>query len=209
MSKFAPSINIAPQPQRPLPKTEIFWGSQDGGCNAFPTGMEALSHRRYSDNPTPLKTFGQAVSNALDRVWIIDEYFLMPEGVKADSRIRIAQILGWLHVDLAASDVRILTKHHEEVNAQALALFQKRAQAINEKAARRPKKCAIEVRTHLTQRFDFIHDRFAIIDDELWHFGGTVGGFLARVSAASRGWRASDHGAPEFFDMAWKAGDKQ
>jgi len=33
-----------------------------------------------------------------------------------------------------------------------------------------------------------VHDRFALVDDELWHFGSTVGGGYGRLSAASRGW---------------------
>lgn len=33
-----------------------------------------------------------------------------------------------------------------------------------------------------------IHDRFAITDDELWHFGSTVGGVSGGLTALSRGW---------------------
>ncbi len=39
---------------------------------------------------------------------------------------------------------------------------------------------------------DFIHDRFAILDDELFHFGGTVGGKPSEgFGAFSCGWNAS------------------
>lgn len=34
-----------------------------------------------------------------------------------------------------------------------------------------------------------IHDRFALLDNEIWHFGGTVGGVNAHLTAYSRGWR--------------------
>lgn len=37
-----------------------------------------------------------------------------------------------------------------------------------------------------------IHDRFAVLDDEIWHFGGTVGGINAQLTAYSRGWMDSD-----------------
>ncbi|WP_413437135.1 hypothetical protein ACFDAU_11990 [Sulfuriferula sp. GW1] len=217
MSRFGPSLQIATQPQRPLPDKEILWGSQDGGCNRFPE-KDAISERRYSDNPMPLLAFGRAVSEALDRVWIVDEYLLMPDEKKGDSveqvkhRVlrRIEKIVEWMQPELVASDIRFLTKHHAEVfEAGALERLQERAQEINARSARRPMKCTIEVRTHLTQKFNYIHDRFAIIDDELWHFGGTAGGFHASVSAASRGWRATDHGAIQFFEMAWNAGEQK
>lgn len=36
-----------------------------------------------------------------------------------------------------------------------------------------------------------IHDRFVLLDDEIWHFGGTVGGVNLHLTAYSRGW--TDH----------------
>jgi hypothetical protein len=49
-----------------------------------------------------------------------------------------------------------------------------------------------------------VHDRFAIVDDELWHFGATVGGAHRSVNAFSRGWDAKTTRASEFFEEAWK-----
>ena len=51
----------------------------------------------------------------------------------------------------------------------------------------RAKEMNIDIKFNLTTNFDHIHDRFAIIDDELWHFGATVGGFHSQVSAAQEG----------------------
>ncbi|WP_084488310.1 hypothetical protein [Pseudomonas sp. CFII64] len=201
--KFNNPAKVPARPERPFPKTEILWGSQDGGSSRFPDGMEAVSLRRFSGDPTPLKAFGRAVSEAVERVWIVDEYFLMPDN-KIPPKTRINKILEWLHVDLVASDIRILTKPHQEIDSDMISEFQKRADEINKRPARKLKQCCIDVRTHLKDRFDYVHDRFAVVDDELWHFGGTAGGFHAKVSAASRGWRASDHGAIEFFELAWR-----
>jgi hypothetical protein len=47
-----------------------------------------------------------------------------------------------------------------------------------------------------------IHDRFAVTDGELWHFGGTVSG-EHKLTAASRGWRAEDHRFVNAFNEAW------
>lgn len=48
-----------------------------------------------------------------------------------------------------------------------------------------------------------VHDRFAIVDDELWHFGATVGGAHRSVTAYSRGWDTRTTRAGEFFEEAW------
>jgi hypothetical protein len=209
MSRFGPSIEIAPKIQRPLPDKQILWGSQDGGCNRFPT-IDAIWERKYAMNPMPLTAFGQAVSEALDRVWIMDEYLLIPDNGKGNPSSRIEQILSWMPIYLCANDIRLLTKHHTEVHEGILAPFDARVQEINKRSPRRAGQCRIELKYHLTQpACNFVHDRFAIIDDDLWHFGGTVGGFHASVSAASRGWRASEHGAVEFFELIWNAGVKK
>lgn len=206
MKRFASNIPTAPKAERPFPNKEILWGSQGGGQACFPTSTAAYE-RKYSADPVPLKKFGKAVSDAQERVWIVDEYLLMPDDGKPTKRIE--QILTWLPLSFAASDVRLLTKQHQEVDEDELKKFKQRAQAINNKSVRREKECRIELRMHLTRDCDFIHDRFAIIDDELWHFGGTVGGFHSRVSAASRGWRAADHGAISFFEEIWSAGEQK
>lgn len=48
-----------------------------------------------------------------------------------------------------------------------------------------------------------VHDRFAIVDDELWHFGSTVGGGHRSVTAVSRGWDAASTRAADFFYERW------
>jgi len=206
MKGIAPSITIAPKAERPFPTKEILWGSQEGGQTLFPTSTAAYE-RKYSNDPVPMQKFGKAVSDAQERVWIVDEYLLMPDSGKPERRIE--QLLTWLPLWLAASDIQLLTKHHQEIDENDLKKFQQHAQAINDYATRCGKECRVEIRMHLTRDCDFVHDRFAIIDDELWHFGGTVGGFHSKVSAASRGWRASDHGAISFFEEIWNAGERK
>lgn len=209
MKGFALDIAIAPKAKRPFPAKEILWGSQDGGQNRFPTSAAAWE-RKYSFDSIPLQKFAKEVADAQDRIWIVDEYLLRPEKGKGSPADRVDKILMWLPLWLAASDVRLLTKQHQEVGEDDLKKFQQRAQAISNHESRRGKECRIEVRMHLTHpRCNFIHDRFAIIDDELWHFGGTAGGFQSSVSATSRGWSAADHGAIEFFEEIWNAGERK
>lgn len=204
MKRFGLDIALAPKAERPFPPREILWGSQEGGQNHFPTSM-AARERKHSDDPVPLRKFGEAVAAAQERIWIVDEFLLMPEKGKGSAADRIDKILRWLHLSLAASDIRLLTKQHREFGEDDLKKFQRRAREISNYEARRGKECCIEIRMHLTRDYDFVHDRFAIVDDELWHFGGTARGFQASVSAASRGWRAVDHGAVDFFEEIWRA----
>lgn len=208
MRKFNSNLKLPEKSPRTPLKTEILWGCESGGSNRFPRDMEAIHTRRHSHDPKPLEAFCKAVREAVDRVWIVDEYLLMPDrGASPDSRIKI--ILGWLHNGLVASDIRILTKKHDEITENMLQCFQDREKEINVSQARRSKQCSIQVNIRLRESFNFIHDRFAIVDDELWHFGATVGGFHASVNAASRGWSAVDSGAIAFFELAWdKCGER-
>ncbi len=50
----------------------------------------------------------------------------------------------------------------------------------------------------------YIHDRFSVTDDELWHFGGTVGGLHQDLTAVSRGWDANAKRFLKFFDELWE-----
>lgn len=207
MKGFGPDISIVPKAERPFPAREILLSGLDSWQNRFPNSSEAWG-RKKSTNPVPLHAFCKAVSEAQDRVWIVDDYlFQLDSGSLAE---RIEQILEWLPLGLAASNIRFLTRRTQEVDESVLKKFQQRVKEINNHPARREKLCNIEIKLHLSDRnCRFIHDRFAIIDDELWHFGATVGGLHASVSAASRGWRAADHGAIEFFEEIWNLGKRK
>ena len=58
--------------------------------------------------------------------------------------------------------------------------------------------------TIVDRRSADFHDRFAVTDNELWHFGGTVGCLEARMTAVSRGWPAVDTEFIELFEILWK-----
>jgi hypothetical protein len=48
-----------------------------------------------------------------------------------------------------------------------------------------------------------VHDRFALTDEELWHFGSTVGGAYQGHTALSRGWLGQDGDFIKFFNIAF------
>ena len=62
----------------------------------------------------------------------------------------------------------------------------------------------VEWRKLRRRSFPFLHDRFAVVDDALWHFGATVGGGHEGLNAASGPWSAVDARAVEFFNECWK-----
>lgn len=47
------------------------------------------------------------------------------------------------------------------------------------------------------------HDRFALLDSEVWHFGATVGGIHEHLNAFSYGWHNRDVKFSDFFKAAW------
>ncbi len=214
MKSFGPQIRTVPKPERPVPEKAILWAVEfgygnmpNGDRDRFPN-MAAIVARKSAIQPNPLATFGEAVSQAQGRIWVIDPYFLdAGEGSRQD---RISSILRWMPETMPANDIKFLTKSqnsngNKEIDNDLAKEFREHAALINMFRPKGASKCVIEVRFTLKTNFDYMHDRFAIIDDELWHFGATVGGFHSLVSAATRGWRVSDHGAEEFFNLAWNA----
>lgn len=49
-----------------------------------------------------------------------------------------------------------------------------------------------------------IHDRFAVLDDEIWHFGGTICGIGHSLTAYSRGWRDVNRNFRDYLDKMVK-----
>lgn len=45
----------------------------------------------------------------------------------------------------------------------------------------------------------YIHDRFAIMDKEIWHCGSTVGGMHEKMTVLTRGWPDVDNRLRDFF----------
>lgn len=54
----------------------------------------------------------------------------------------------------------------------------------------RNKQISFRIYTGLEK--DIIHDCFVLFDDELWHFGGTIGGIQKGLTAYSTGWYGYD-----------------
>jgi len=208
MTTFQQSFDV--RVRRQLPDKAIFWPTaigygdqpQNGDSTKFP-GLTAIKARRKAVPVAPLAEFVNAARNAQDRILILDEYlFKPPEGT---FQIRVEEVLSWFPVSLEAGDVRLLTAStgNSDLDNDLSKRFTERATQINRAGLFDTRRHVIQVRFTLKTNFPYVHDRFAIIDDELWHFGATVGGLHEHVNAVTRGWAADDHNAPDFFETAW------
>jgi hypothetical protein len=194
---------VAPTREEP----QIYWPSarcygDNGGSDSsvFPN-LTAIKARCSARPPEPLEAFLEAAWDARNRILVLDDYLFKPlEGQSQQDRNE--QILAWLPDGMVANEIRFLTKAHPDQNF-IRTQFNKRVTEINLRAPRRLGTATIDIRFTLGSAFPYVHDRFAIIDDEFWHFGATVGGLHGLVNAASRGWSAHAREAIRFFDDAW------
>ncbi|MBU9454720.1 hypothetical protein [Burkholderia multivorans] len=207
-------VDAATPVVRPVPDPQILWptfpgygtnGGSDSGT--FPS-LVAIKARRAARPPGFLDAFVEAVWAAQDRILILDD-FLFKTLDGQSQQVRYDQILDWLPDGLVANDIRFLTNSHEDKveQQQIQAQFATRIAAINRSASHRAGMATIEIRFSLGSKFPYVHDRFAIVDNELWHFGATVGGLHHLVNAATRGWDAMAHQALRFFNDAWNGDD--
>jgi len=205
-----PFVEVAAPITRPYPQPQILWptfpgygNGEESDASTFPR-LTAIKARRAASPPKSLTAFVKAASMALDRILVLDDFLFKPlEGQSQQSRYE--QMLEWLPYGLVANEIRILTNAHEDKTQQRTIQnqFNEHVADINRRMTRRAGMATIEIRFTLGSTFPYVHDRFAIIDNELWHFGATVGGLHNLVNAATRGWDAEAHDAVRFFYQAW------
>lgn len=203
-------VNVATPVTLPLPEPQILWptfrgyGEHGGSDSASFPSLSAIKARHAAHPPEPLTAFVEAARIAQDRIFVLDDFLFKPKQGQSQQS-RYDQILLWLRDGLVANDIRFLTNALGDQAEQSAirALFNERIAKINQSEPRRAGAAKIEIRFTLGRNFPYMHDRFAIIDHELWHFGATVGGLHHLVNAATRGWNAEAHDAVRFFNDAW------
>ena len=137
-----------------------------------------------------LLAFDRAVVTACHRLLIMDRHF-GEIGVKSLQRA---------FEKSQASDVRLLTGSVDDLEKMCNDLKQR----INLHRSGQ-KMVDVQWRNALQRSsYPFLHDRFAVVDDALWHFGATVGGGHPSLNAASGPWPAEKTGAVRFFDECWR-----
>ena len=140
------------------------------------------------------RAFKRAVTEAAVHVLVLDPHFDR----------QAAELLGDALLLSQARDVRLLTgrKHVAEQERKGLASML--TQSCN---AGRLDHLQVEARWSSSldrDDFPFLHDRFAIVDGALWHFGATVGGGYPGLTAVSGPWPAVESRAVVFFNECWR-----
>lgn len=172
---------------------------RDESRHHFPC-IQAIMARRNASDVRLVEEFEAAISTA-QQVWIIDRHLFFADGQKPDHSRRLDQVVGWFYTENIKA-IKILTGYHD-AQKEIEKAFEELKETVTEGRAKHGSALTITLSFAL-RGADGIHDRFAIIDNELWHFGATVGGFHRDVNAMSRGWNAEAHDAVQFFDTAWK-----
>jgi hypothetical protein len=144
--------------------------------------------------------FMSAICAARSRVWLVDS-FLLKKDIHAKSCF--AAVFDPALRQTSAQDIRLLTSKKEGFQEQLECL---RALQDARRAPPRNEAFTIEVRFVREGKSStrLPHDRFALIDGELWHWGANVGGTHHEVNAYSRGWSTDRTKAAEYFERLWK-----
>lgn len=196
----------APDERLPAPLVEprLLWpsiryrqGVENEDLSRFPGRGRVNGRLAAHQAGTSLKlvAFETAVTKALVRILVLDPHF-----DTIGPRV-LGPALSFSH----AEDVRLLTGGGDIDGETRERLRQELTQHLN---LNQPGPRRFEVRWNASldkRRFPFLHDRFAIIDGELWHFGSNVGGGHPGLTAASGPWPASLTGAAEFFEECWSS----
>lgn len=206
--KSISTINIDTAQKGSISQPVVMWPSSERtsrdlchSLSQFPPPYEY--RRRYSEkNIQPISDFIEEIENARKRIWIVDEYLFKASGDEIETGVN--KVMDWFWRCSGSPEIKIATMcfaHPERVEIETLA-----NRAIDNINANREYSdyLSFGIKYSLCKgRFQYLHDRFAVIDDEMWHFGATVGGIHNKISAISRGWDADDHGAIDFFNELW------
>ena len=161
-------------------QVEMYWLWTTGGSLSpnFPKpGREDRAHK-FDWEPSLLPEFTDAIGGAAKRVLILDPHF--------DEKIGLIPLWPFF-VAAAAPEIQILVPKKIEF------LLMKNWMKTNA-----PDITKVRVRkTPLS-----FHDRFAVVDNDLWHFGSTVGGGHPKFSAVTKGWNGDIFA--EVFRSLWE-----
>jgi hypothetical protein len=170
-------------------------GYEEGDVKRFPDNEEYHARRKLGIGGAMSTEFRSAIRQARDRIWVLDDYLFAND----KSAERLIDVL----FDTAATDIKLATS--DKIGAKEWALYLK---SLEPDFQRRNPATRIQVSLDLRkmEQRDMIdvHDRFAVIDDVLWHCGATIGGLHDAINAMTFGWSVRETKAVEFFDRLWK-----
>ena len=209
MSRLRPSVSqevgayTQPTSSSPPDQPRLLWPSIDYVQKAesldllhFPDANRVHWRRREGEGGTalPLVEFMSAVENSLERVLVLDLHF---------DKVGVTALAPALESS-GAKDIRLLTGAGD-MDKDEREKYRKRLEDYRNGGKAGSNRTQVRWSTRLNKhKFPFLHDRFAIIDGALWHFGSTVGGGYSGVTAASGPWSECDTQGKRFFDECWE-----
>lgn len=140
--------------------------------------------KHYDSGPLGLKTFWEKIASSR-RLWILDTHFGSENLLFLRDQMELAPALSDFHLITAEKNVRKTFKSIKKILEEKHRLVADATFGVT------------EIDRH---DFPYLHDRFAVTDDELWHFGGTVGCLQAAMTAVSRGWDARERHFISLFE---------
>lgn len=193
----------APEPPEPSVKPQLLWpsikygeGIENQDVHSFPEIQYVCGRHAAPKTDTILKliAFERAVTQAEMHILVLDPHF---------DKIG-AKVLGPALEFSKARDVRLLTGGGDGIKEEKEGLRKEFTYYLN---LNRDDGRQVDPQWTATldkSCFPFLHDRFAVVDGALWHFGSTVGGGHHGLTAASGPWSANKTHAKEFFEECWR-----
>jgi hypothetical protein len=191
ITRAEPVINAGPKILWPtMVLAENGNGYVEGDLEGFPEEDNYRIRANLGIGGAMSRAFKDAVRAARRRVWLLDEYLLGDD--KSGERL-------WeLFYDTGASDLRVVTSSKEGAEARAKWLKELEPD-LQKRTFGTPPKIKIYLNFKSMKDLPEVHDRFAVIDDVLWHCGSTVGGLHYAINAMTFGWSVQQTRAEKFF----------
>jgi hypothetical protein len=197
--QIAVPIDVAEERPVALPSPRIVWPTMVLGESAYESGDlswfpdEDSYRERYQRGIGGVISpdFRDAVRLAQHRFWVLDAQILRDSAS--------TERLGELFYETGAWDLRVITASKEGAKEKAAWLRSLEAE-LQINSPDTPPRIKTFLDFSLTNEMPEIHDRFAIIDDVLWHCGATVGGLHNAINAMTFGWSANTTNAIAFFE---------
>ena len=193
---------LAPEPPEPSVKPQLLWpsikygkGIENQDAPFFPNRQDVHERYKAPRNGTVLKLveFEEAVMKAEVCILVLDPHFDIVGFHAIEDAVSNSQ----------ASDVRLLTGRGDIEREEKERKKKELTQYCN--LYRSPPMEVLWKAALDKHFFPFLHDRFAIVDRGLWHFGSTVGGGYPGLTAASGPWSATRTQAKKFFEECWRS----
>ena len=149
-----------------------------------------------------LEDFYNALIRANDTVRIIDKNFIQVNK-KVNPELIGPHLLFKAVKKSHFQNLKIITIEQKNSNGSVAKLMEKELQKQRKPGGPRD-KLTVKILALARNDLKHIHDRFAIVDQVLWHFGSDVGGKDPNLNAVSFGWDAQETGAITFFENLWE-----